>query len=323
MAFEDKLIVEVLIFAAGASRALNAVWEAVKSAVNFIIEWIKEMAKEMIGSIIESIKSLFNGMLQTYANFLKYLAMSIASSENKKSQDSVMKGVGQASLLLGDEENIVLPSFIEMITTAGFLILGTVLAASAVMLAIKAATVGLEAVVETVLFKVFQTAILSTLIGIVAKGLYENLYEISTNKEANMGDTVDFIAKYLGITAGFAGTIVEIMTLMLERLKGKSGLLFYLGLTLAISGYFLDASTTVVSLTGELLKIADWGGMIISALGLVLMISSLLEDKGPTPQKAVKELSALITFMEWVLGIGGLISSILTTTNDYNSNWSG
>lgn len=78
-----------------------------------------------------------------------------------------------------------------------------------------------------------------------------------------------------------------------------------------------------VCLTGKLLEVADWGGMIISAFGFFLIIYSFLKDKASAPEKGINKLSSLITVLEWLLGIGGLISSILTTTNDYNSNWSG
>jgi len=116
-------------------------------------------------------------------------------------------------------------------------------------------------------------------------------------------------------------TIISIIKTFTDKVASKSISLFVLGLTLAISGYFLDAATTAADLHNELLVAADIAGIILSSVGLGMMILVTLNKKKDSSEQVVENICPLITIIEWIVAIGGLAKSIVTTLADWQNNW--
>jgi len=117
-------------------------------------------------------------------------------------------------------------------------------------------------------------------------------------------------------------TIISIIKTFTDKVASKSISLFVLGLTLAISGYFLDAATTAVDLHNGWLQAADVCGILISIGGLVLMvISSITKEKKDTSQNVVDEICPIISIIEWIIAIGGVVKAIITIKADADSGW--
>lgn len=278
-------------------------------AVNIIIKFIIDLFLTVVNEIIEIIKSVFSRIISVYGKFLQAVSNMIICKNEKK--QVVISGNGIFDII---------NTTCNLLLQIHFILMGTIVGILGIILVIKAMSMGLQQVVEMVLFSTTKNLVISLLVGLLIPSLWEDIDTIIQRKQTNVPFIWDKILDYLGLMVSYTSTVIGIIETFVEFIKKKANFQFIAGLTLAICGYFLDAATTAVNLQGFWLEVADLAGVFISLFGLILMIYS--KDKDPT-QQATEKISPLISMLEWIIAIGGLVKAILDTAADASTNWSG
>ena len=287
--------------------AMQKAWERVKEAVDWIVEWVIETFESIVNKFIELIQFVISGITTCYGEFLKAVSAAIVEGDDES--------IESLSSVLMDN----IQSFAETIIEVQLIMFGTIMAVLGLLTVVKVMTGGVEAVVETMAFTLAKDLVIAALIGLLIKGLWDGISSLVEDEETDTNTFWDWISDYIGITVTYTSTIVGIVETFVEYAKKKAISWFVLGLTLAISGYFLNAATTSMNLSGAALIAADLFGMGLSFVGLIIMI---YERSSPF-QRSVEITSPLIGILEWVIAIGGLAKAVIDTSADYSSDWSG
>ncbi len=315
----------------------KAVKEKALEVLAGLVEWVVERVRGFVNMLVNTVKSVFSDVIDGYGLFLSALAGVVvgAGGAGASGVDVVGGGFGfgdKKDAVLGGSQpggqrvfslssdilNAVL-AFVDVMLKVYLVMFGTIMAGVGLFLALKAVTCGMEAVVETTIFGLAEDLVVASLIGVLASGLWDSIQELVDNEETDTQTFWDFISGYIGITVSYTATVIEIINTFIEYAKKKAFSWFILGLTLAISGYFLDAATTAMELTGNGLKTADAIGILLSLGGLLMMIV----EKSSKGQQTLERTSPLLTMLEWVIAIGGLGKAIIDTLADKSSGWSG
>jgi hypothetical protein len=248
--------------------------------------------------------------------FLKTFANLMVSSQPFQLSDT------HIPVTISDFINIA-GEFLNRVLDMALALLGFYAIVLGVLLGINAATMGITQLVQTILFSFVRGIILSLLFGTILGDIVENSLSLAQGKE-KAEELIPTMFDFFKIGVGFTGMLVEIFKVYEEHMenvrKGKPKILsFYVGLTLAIGGYFIDAATTFFDLKGEVLKWADIGGIIVSLSGLLIM---MWESRAPE-KKATDTLAPILSIIEWIVGIGGVIAAVMTFAADAREGWDG
>jgi len=321
--FYDTYLAAVVEWGLGAAKAaadkLEKIKDAVMEALNWFIQEIIEIIATAFETAIKAIQTLFDPMIQSFANFLYVSAHLIEESEQEESAalGDVTEGI-DIDLLFPTTVADLLYNIIT-ITLLEFTAM-TIFAAVVIIAKIKSGGLtSTEAVCEP-LFKRIKNILLFSLLGMLAKNIYTEGQDTFKDEETSVGDSLDSALDLAGLSFSFSSMVVSAIEAFAEKAKATpevSNLKFYFGLTLTFFGFFLDAATTCRDLKGVSLQIADVMGMAFALAGLGLMVK--YRDKGE--HKVKNRLTKLVSIIEWVLGIGGAVATIWATINDFDSNW--
>ena len=122
--------------------------------------------------------------------------------------------------------------------------------------------------------------------------------------------------KFLGISGVAVEKMYAIGDAIIERAKGKIGILgYYLGIVLAFSGVLAEAATATLS--GGMLWGAEVAAVVISVMGLGYSLWQLKRD---AELEAKEQAVPLITMIELAIGICGVVSSAAKLASDYGGS---
>jgi len=281
-------------------EVIQKVFETVKKVVQVIesfIKWAIEKVLEAINAVIKAIKSAIKKVVDTYKQLIQTIAEWIDSGGPQELARSIEKAVVE---------------FIKLVFEGSMVLMAVFLTATAVLVAVKVATLGLGAFVSQILYQtVLKDAIFTIILAAAMTGTF---YELgSLFKRGDNPDTgLKTIVSFLGISGVAMESIYLIGDAFINAAKGKIGIIgYYFGIFLTFTGMLAEAATETMS--GDMLLTADAIAAIISGLGLIYSLYVLKED---ISTKAHEELSPLMTGIELAIGISGVVNSVAKYTAD-------
>ncbi len=302
----------------GAAEAVGEEFEEIKESIQTaftnLLEWIIEKLCTLFEVFLVSAKATFDSMIEGYADLLHSLACSITSSgtggEKPVEQDRFF------DFQLKTEVMSNISKWLQTVLSWLTIIVGGIVTIYAISFYCSIEGSIFE-MVEKPVFERVKKIVLLSMLGFVAADILLALGDLSTLIGGEGLEFEDYFE--IGLEAGkvefgFAATLLEIGSLLVSYFikDDVTQWLFYLGLILAISGFFVDSVTKIGDWNEEDRVIADSFSVLIACIGLVMM------DAGQTKteKKALNLLSNFIPTAEWILAFGGVFSAVYTLRKD-------
>jgi len=302
----------------------KTVKEKALEVLDALVDWVVEKVKAAYASVVNAIKSAVRGVLESYRNLLVVVGGWLESAVGSASSTSGFESVGReryegvdvkravrAMSFVGDILEAI-EEFIAVEIEIAMVAMGVFMAAMAVMITVKAATLGIGAFVSSILYqKVLKELLFSMVLNAAVMGTF---YELSglfrEGEEPDKG--LAAIVGFLGITGSAVEKLYTIGDAFLDAIQRKTGLIgYYIGIFLAFTGILTEAATSTLS--GDLLKWAELAAIIISVIGLAQALWKLGKD---LTTKTHEEASPLVTGIEIAIGSCGLVSAIVKYLHD-------
>ncbi|NPA75731.1 MAG: hypothetical protein GXO25_06590 [Euryarchaeota archaeon] len=283
--------------------------KAVEKAVNVIVKWIITKFKEIFNNFVTVITQMLEGIINSYALYLG----SIINMMCGYKVYSVDSKSDTGSSKMAERE------FGETMLAVEYALFGEIMVIVGLMIALKAMSMGIEELVEIAIVKTAEEVLLTTFLGIIAKEMFKdigNILKYNTNASIVINKTL----QYLHLSIAGVITIINIAETFLEFFTKGSRLRFMAGFTLALTGYMLDLATKTIGVHGTALMYADVAGLVISLFGVLIMVYYKNRD---TEELVIENSVPLVSLLEWVIAIVGVLKAITDTASDYSSNWEG